>query len=166
MNLVKGNINFTNEIIDGISPGEGVNDMLQDLISTLNDMQPKMHGMISSIDDDQVLSICLLINDDLQKTFERYHDVTKKRKPKPFVPGESLKNTFLSPTHIYNAQSTTEAAPQKSSAPTEDLFDFSSSSQPQPQQQAQPVFQQQPRQPPASFSAPQAPQVKKDDPIS
>lgn len=103
MNLVKGNINFTNEIIDGIAQGDGPNETLTDLISTLNEMQPKMHGMIGSIDNDEVLSVCLIVNDDLQKTFERYHEIMKKRKPKAFIPGESLKSTCLSPTHIYNA---------------------------------------------------------------
>lgn len=75
MNLVKGNINFTNEIIDSIRPGEKTNETLNDLIKTLTDMEPKMHGMIGSIDDEHVMSVCLLINDDLQKTFKRYHEL-------------------------------------------------------------------------------------------
>lgn len=35
MNLVKGNINFTNEIIDGTRPGDKSNETLNDLFKTL-----------------------------------------------------------------------------------------------------------------------------------
>jgi hypothetical protein len=35
MNLVKGNINLTNEIIDSIVPGEKNNETLTDLFNTL-----------------------------------------------------------------------------------------------------------------------------------
>jgi len=43
MNLVKGNVNFTNEIIDSISPSEAKSDeTLRDLIKTLTDMEPKL----------------------------------------------------------------------------------------------------------------------------
>lgn len=35
MNLVKGNINFTNEIIDSTKPGDKSNETLNDLFKTL-----------------------------------------------------------------------------------------------------------------------------------
>ena len=45
MNLVKGNINLTNEIIDGMQPGEK-NETLTDLINTLTSMEPKLFTLI------------------------------------------------------------------------------------------------------------------------
>lgn len=45
MNLVKGNINFTNEIIDQAEPAEA-NDTLDDMVSTLQTLAPKLIGMI------------------------------------------------------------------------------------------------------------------------
>lgn len=46
MNLVKGNINFTNEIIDQSVPGEK-SDTLNDLFRTLTQLEPKLINMIS-----------------------------------------------------------------------------------------------------------------------
>ncbi len=100
MNLVKGNINFTNEIIDQVQPGE-VNETLNDLLNTLTSMEPKLFTLIGQIENEEVMTICLLVNDDLQKTFKRYHAAKEGRRVDPFVPGESQKNTCLVPTHIY-----------------------------------------------------------------
>ena len=47
------------------------------------------------------MSMCLIVNDDLHKTFERYRAINKGRKPEKFVPGESTQSTLLSPSHIY-----------------------------------------------------------------
>jgi len=101
MNLVKGNINFTNEIIDSVMPGEKNNETLNDLFKTLTDMEPKLFGLIGQVENEEVLSICLLVNDDLQKTFKRYHDARGGKKPGPFIPGESTKDSYLTPTHVY-----------------------------------------------------------------
>ena len=46
MNLVKGNINFTNEIIDQLQPGEK-SETLNDLFRTLTQLEPKLINMIS-----------------------------------------------------------------------------------------------------------------------
>jgi len=46
MNLVKGNINLTNEIIDSIEPGERNNETLTDLFNTLTQMEPKLFSLI------------------------------------------------------------------------------------------------------------------------
>ena len=45
MNLVKGNINFTNEMIDSIKPGEK-SETLNDLFQTLTQLEPKLFQMI------------------------------------------------------------------------------------------------------------------------
>lgn len=101
MNLVKGNINLTNEIIDSIKTGEK-NETLTDLFNTLTSMEPKLFTLIGQIENEEVMTVCLLVNDDLQKTFKRYHAIKEGRRVEPFVPGESTKNTVLMPTHIYS----------------------------------------------------------------
>jgi len=105
MNLVKGNINLTNEIIDSIAPGE-TNETLNDLFNTLTAMEPKLFTLIGQIENEEVMTVCLLVNDDLQKTFKRYHAVKEGRRVESFTPGESIKNTVLTPTHIYSKNQT------------------------------------------------------------
>lgn len=100
MNLVKGNINLTNEIIDGLQPGEK-SETLIDLVNTLTSMEPKLMNLIGQIENEDAMTVCLLVNDDLQTTFKRYNKIKEGRKPEAFVPGESLKNTYLNPTHVY-----------------------------------------------------------------
>jgi len=62
--LVKGNINLTNEIIDSVSPGEK-NETLTDLFNTLTAMEPKLFSLIGQVENEEVMSVCLLVNDDL-----------------------------------------------------------------------------------------------------
>ena len=78
MNLVKGNINFTNEIIDQ-TPLNERNETLDDMIKTLQELEPKLIGMIEQIEDDKVMGMCLIVNDDLHKTFDRYKAINKGR---------------------------------------------------------------------------------------
>lgn len=100
MNLVKGNINLTNEIIDGLNPNES-SETLIDLVNTLTSMEPKLMNLIGQIENEDAMNVCLLVNDDLQITFKRYNAIKDGKKPQPFTPGESSKNTLLTPTHIY-----------------------------------------------------------------
>jgi hypothetical protein len=48
MNLLKGNINFTNEIIDTLKNKKELkeNDMLVDLLKALKEMEPKLFELI------------------------------------------------------------------------------------------------------------------------
>ena len=47
------------------------------------------------------MTVCLLVNDDLQSTFIRYHALEVGCEVEPFIPGELTKNTVLNPTHTY-----------------------------------------------------------------
>lgn len=51
------------------------------------------------------MQTCLLVNDDLHKTFDRYNALKDGRVPAPFVPGESTQQNLLTPTHTYVEQS-------------------------------------------------------------
>jgi hypothetical protein len=91
MNLVKGNINLTNEIIDSSKPADlskGDNP-INDLVRTLKDMEPKLFELVSTLEDEEMMKVCLLVNDDLHKTFARYDKLKKGKKPEAFIPGES-----------------------------------------------------------------------------
>jgi hypothetical protein len=92
MNLVKGNINLTNMMIDTAKPADlGVEDNpINDLVIALKDMEPKLFNLLSSLENEEMMKVCLLVNDDLHKTFQRHEKLKKAKKPEPFVPGESL----------------------------------------------------------------------------
>jgi len=91
MNLVKGNINLTNEIIDTSKPADlqKEDNPVNDLIQTLKSMESKMFELIATLDDEEMMKVCLLVNDDLHKTFSRYDKLKKGKKPEVFIPGES-----------------------------------------------------------------------------
>ena len=49
------------------------------------------------------MAICLLVNEDLQKTFKRYKELRSDKVPAKFSPGEydNLTIQYLDPTHYY-----------------------------------------------------------------
>jgi hypothetical protein len=123
MNLVKGNINLTNEIIDGLQPSEK-SETLVDLVNTLQSMESKLMNLIGQIENEDAMSVCLLVNDDLQATFKRYNLQKDGTKPPPFTPGESTKNTMLNPTHIYSRSASLPSQAAQKPPVIEDLFDI------------------------------------------
>lgn len=104
LNLVKGNINLTNEMIDASRPGQETkeNELIKELVSTLKGMEENLIKLITTIENDEVMNITLLINDDLHKTFSRFKKACKGSKPEPFVPAESTpEGSMIDPTHVY-----------------------------------------------------------------
>ena len=106
LNLIKGNINLTNEMIDASKPGPEVveNDLIKELVKTLKGMEENLIKLISSVEHEVVMNMTLLINDDLHKTLARYKKAAKGSKPEPFVPAESTpQGSMINPTHVYEA---------------------------------------------------------------
>jgi len=103
MNLVKGNINLTNMMLDTAKPAElgQPDNPINDLVLTLKDMEPKLIELVSTLNNEEMMKVCLLVNDDLQKTFARHDKLKKGKKPEPFIPGESTQQTLLVPTTVY-----------------------------------------------------------------
>lgn len=103
MNLVKGNINLTNMMLDTARPADlqSIDNPINDLVVTLKDIKPKLVELLSSLSNEDMMKVCLLVNDDLQKTFTRHDKLKRGKKPDPFVPGESLQQTVLVPTTVY-----------------------------------------------------------------
>jgi hypothetical protein len=91
MNLVKGNINLTNQIIDSSTPADLKNEEnpVNDLVGTLKQMEPKLFQLVATLEDEEMMKVCLLVNDDLHKTFARYEKLKRGKKPEAFIPGES-----------------------------------------------------------------------------
>lgn len=53
-------------------------------------MEPKLFELIATLDnEEEMLKVCLLVNDDLHKTFQRYEKLKRGKKPEIFIPGES-----------------------------------------------------------------------------
>lgn len=103
MNLVKGNINLTNMMIDTARPVEleSADNPINDLVRALKDMENKLFELVATLDNEEMLKVCLLVNDDLHKTFQRYEKLKKGKKPEVFIPGEASQNTCLIPTTLY-----------------------------------------------------------------
>lgn len=91
MNLVKGNINLTNMMLDTAKPADltGEDNPINDLVIALKEMEPKLFELLATLSDDEMMKVCLLVNDDLHKTFARYEKLKKGKKPEVFIPGES-----------------------------------------------------------------------------
>lgn len=92
MNLVKGNINLTNMMIDTATPADVADEdnPINDLVKALKEMEPKLFELLATLNDDEMMKVCLLVNDDLHKTFGRYEKLKNRKKPEAFIPGESL----------------------------------------------------------------------------
>lgn len=103
MNLVKGNINLTNMMLDTARPADLASEdsPINDLVVTLKEMEPKLFTLLSSLENEEMMKVCLLVNDDLHKTFQRHDRLKKGKKPEAFVPGESTQKTALNPTTVY-----------------------------------------------------------------
>jgi len=103
MNLVKGNINLTNMMLDTAKPADLAepDNPINDLVITLKDMEPKLIELVSTLENEEMMNICLLVNDDLHKTFQRHEKLKKGKKPDTFEPGEQRQRTALQPTTAY-----------------------------------------------------------------
>jgi len=79
-------MNLMNDMIDNVDPNEDVrkNDTLTELIKTLKGMEDKLRNLIAQLNDENMLSFTLALNDDLNRTLERYEDLKHHRKPAPF----------------------------------------------------------------------------------
>jgi len=91
-------------MLDASKPGQETkdNELIGELVSTLKGMEENLIKLITTIENDEVMNITLLINDDLHKTFSRFKKACKGSKPEPFVPAESTpEGSMINPTHVY-----------------------------------------------------------------
>ena len=55
-------------------------------------MEPKLFELLATLGDEEMMKVCLLVNDDLHKSFQRFEKLKKGKKPEVFIPGGSAKN--------------------------------------------------------------------------
>ena len=72
--MVKGNINFMNEMLDNCNNKKDLEENI-DLIKTLKEQEPKIVAKIGTIEDEDITNLLLLVNEDLQKTFQRFKQI-------------------------------------------------------------------------------------------
>lgn len=67
MNVLKGNINFTNELIDNCKTREELrgNEILIELLKSLKEMETMLFGLIEQTENQDILDICLIVNEDM-----------------------------------------------------------------------------------------------------
>ena len=65
---------MTNEMLDNCKSRQELkeNTIVIELMKTLKEMEPKLHEKIGSTEDEDVTACLLLVNEDLQKTFQRF----------------------------------------------------------------------------------------------
>ena len=83
LSVVTENIQLTNDIIDASSPSEANNETLLELIGTLKAMESKLLKLIPSLEDEELLSICITNKDQIQTTLERHQQLKRGQKPSP-----------------------------------------------------------------------------------
>lgn len=70
LELIYENIILANEIIDSNENIQS-NDVLKEIIDFLKQMNTKLTNLIQETSNDDIMSICLTNNDDMQNTFKR-----------------------------------------------------------------------------------------------
>lgn len=104
---MKGNINMVNEMLDNITTRDELkgNDIVIEMMKSLKEGAPKLVQTIEeTVDEEDVMNCCMIVNDDIQKTFSRFRAIKENKKPDEFVPGEYTNFDtlqFLEPTHFY-----------------------------------------------------------------
>jgi len=58
-------------MIDSSKPADlqSEDNPIIDLLKTLKDMEPKLMNLIATLEDEEMMKVCLIVNDDLHKTF-------------------------------------------------------------------------------------------------
>ena len=81
---------MTNEMLDNCKSRQELkeNQIVLDLLKALKEMEPKLHEKIGNTEDEDITACLLLVNEDMQKTFQRFKQVKNEQPMDQFVPGE------------------------------------------------------------------------------
>ena len=62
---------MTNELLDNCKGRAELKDnqVVLELLKAMKEMEPKLHEKIQNTEDEDVTAVCLLVNEDMQKTF-------------------------------------------------------------------------------------------------
>ena len=88
LEVVMENIDLTNNIIDTSIDDKSNEDMLPEMILTLEALNQKMNKLVEQLTDkneSNLFNAVLLIIEDINQTKERYQFLKNKKRPKPFI---------------------------------------------------------------------------------
>ena len=79
LEVVVNNVILGNEMIDAVQPGDDVSqdEALKDVIGSIRTMETKLMDLIGKVKNEDMMNFCLLLNDDVQKTIQRYERVER-----------------------------------------------------------------------------------------
>jgi NifU-like protein involved in Fe-S cluster formation len=75
---MKGNINMVNEMLDNTKTREELkdNDIIIEMMKALKEEAPKLVQTIEEVmDEEDITNCCMIVNDDIQKTFSRFRAI-------------------------------------------------------------------------------------------
>lgn len=82
---------MVNEMLDEITTREALRDN-EIVIEMMKSFKVSAPGLLKMIDENMdmpdIMNCCMIVNDDLQKTFERFRAIKENQKPEEFIPGE------------------------------------------------------------------------------
>ncbi len=86
LEVVVSNVILANEMIDAHDPSDPVeeNETIMDVVNSIKTMEKKLMEIITKIKHEDMMNFCLLLNDDVQKTINRYRKLKHGRKPEKF----------------------------------------------------------------------------------
>lgn len=88
LDVVMENIDLTNNIIDTCIEERRMDELLPEMILTLEALNQKMNGLVEKLTDKNeanLLNQVLLIIEDINITKERYKSLTNRKRPGPFI---------------------------------------------------------------------------------
>ncbi len=161
--VVLNNVILANEMIDATEEGDDIdgNEAITDVMNSIKSMEQKLQELIIiKIKNEDLMNMCLLLNDDVQKTIQRHKKARRGRDPGTFqrqcrVDGEKVEEhkkeepeITIPPRKQAQKHAEQRAAPSKpSAAPEKSLFDvFASDPQQDPNANQQPAQSNQPTQ--------------------
>ena len=73
---------MTNEMLDNIKNREELrtNDIVIEMMKSLKSAEPKLRELIEeNLDEEDVMNVCLVVNEDLQVTFTRFRAIKENK---------------------------------------------------------------------------------------
>ena len=131
MNIVIDNIQLGNQIIDTIEVGDEIDESLRSIMMNLKNCENGLLKAIQTqISDELLLSNCLLLNDDLNQTSDRYNIALSGNKPTNFISGfgwttfeEQSKTSYTN--EVQPKQKVSVSKINSVQAPSDDIFGIS-----------------------------------------
>ena len=123
LEVVVNNVILGNEMIDAVQPGDDVSqdEALKDVVGSIRTMENKLMDLIGKVKNEDMMNFCLLLNDDVQKTIQRYERVERGQRAGRFERQCKLENEEVKesmPDKPINLPLPGSSVPQRSAPPS------------------------------------------------